>query len=1028
MFQKDIASPISTDQLFQLWDQELFPENLQNSEVSSCSNCCYEESSYSTNLSFSSFSSFPSDRGKSNNNNSSTTLTPTNTNNLSIIFDCQDELDNDISASIDFSPQSTFSSVPSLLATQHDHQLDLSSLQCQIPLTDVSVNGFSSYSPDPVVHLKGPPLPSVFEDDCLSPLPSYVRLDPSSPSCSFIDPILGSFLPGNLNTRIHGDVSGVFAAGNILMGSDLQPQELKFEGDDCGIYGSDPMQQVYNSGDIQVLHDDSSQLINGGGTTSTLTSEISTLEETTFKVGKLSAEERKEKIHRYMKKRNERNFSKKIKYACRKTLADSRPRVRGRFAKNDEFGEPTRPSCNNHEDEDDEEVAMKEKIMVDHSDIFAHISGFDESGFSDNRLPICLIFSRSARMEEALVNATKDDQENEDSPIRLKKDRRLIEDNGTEFTESKSNGLLGGGESKDTLTSDVKQSSIGEICIQKSLFQSEQVTDVKKLKRMHFGSLNEKHLLQHYMDLAKVRPSDSLATACSPSSPYNIAVKLRSSKMEILFDRLKPIKSRRRNTCDLGSFDIDCPSAAGQGNLVISPVRQLTVGAIAAKDNVKRILKSPIICHLGALDDDKKSENVRSTDIEEAKCSQIMSSPEELSTSSTNSKCSNQSSSSAFALVSQGMLHCKWKGGIPYFVFSVDDQREIYVANLWKVESSNDEGLDYMYSFHSRTDGQHELGTSDNCLDLVGKMKVSSSFSLCPNSLRLMETEFVLFGPNARHPGEMQSLIPTTKKNWRLSKKVVNAFRISNPSKYKSRPEGVPSSINEDLSGEQCQEMGEPGALDSMLLQSNLSPNLELAAIIVRDYVHDTCQEASVGGWGLKFLEKVRTKQANNPVEDFGSLERCQESSLRNRNNCSTSVDVLIPAGFHGGPSTRNGGPSSLTTRWRSGGHCDCGGWDIGCPLTLLHNMSSKEALPLIDAQGECKSFDLFMQGTKQGKPTLRMVNIRDGLYFIQSTLTALQTFSIGVAIIHSQSSTLCPKDVKKLQQQEPKDNNSVVF
>ncbi|XP_043706007.1 histone-lysine N-methyltransferase, H3 lysine-79 specific-like [Telopea speciosissima] len=381
---KDIASPISTDQLFELCDQELFPETLQNSEVSSCSNCCYEENSYTTNLSFSSFSSFPSDRGKSNNNNnnnsntnSSSTLTPTNTNNnLSIIFDCstQDENDNDISASIDFSPQSTFSNVPSLLTTQQDHQsIDLSSLQCQIPLTDVG-NGFSSYCTDPVVSLKGPPsLPSVFEDDCLSPLPSYVRLDPSSPSCSFLDQTLGSFLPGSLSTRITGDASGVFA-GNILLGSDLHPQELEFQGDNCGVYGSDPLQQVYNSGDIQALHNDSSQLVNGGGT-STLTSEISTLEESTYKVGKLSVEERKEKIHRYMKKRNERNFSKKIKYACRKTLADSRPRVRGRFAKNDDFGEAVRPSCSNHEDEDDEEVGMKEEEMVDHSDIFAHISG-----------------------------------------------------------------------------------------------------------------------------------------------------------------------------------------------------------------------------------------------------------------------------------------------------------------------------------------------------------------------------------------------------------------------------------------------------------------------------------------------------------------------------------------------------------------------------------------------------------------------------------------------------------------------------
>jgi hypothetical protein len=49
-----------------------------------------------------------------------------------------------------------------------------------------------------------------------------------------------------------------------------------------------------------------------------LTPEISNLEDSTFKVGKLSVEERKEKIHRYMKKRNERNFSKKIKVLLHK--------------------------------------------------------------------------------------------------------------------------------------------------------------------------------------------------------------------------------------------------------------------------------------------------------------------------------------------------------------------------------------------------------------------------------------------------------------------------------------------------------------------------------------------------------------------------------------------------------------------------------------------------------------------------------------------------------------------------------------
>ena len=42
--------------------------------------------------------------------------------------------------------------------------------------------------------------------------------------------------------------------------------------------------------------------------------------------------------HRYRQKRHERNLSKRITYQCRNTLADSRPRVRGRFARNNDAG------------------------------------------------------------------------------------------------------------------------------------------------------------------------------------------------------------------------------------------------------------------------------------------------------------------------------------------------------------------------------------------------------------------------------------------------------------------------------------------------------------------------------------------------------------------------------------------------------------------------------------------------------------------------------------------------------------------
>ncbi|KAL1208558.1 Two-component response regulator-like PRR73 [Cardamine amara subsp. amara] len=72
---------------------------------------------------------------------------------------------------------------------------------------------------------------------------------------------------------------------------------------------------------------------------STVWSESNAIIEGMSKAYKYGPEEKKEKIEKYRSKRNLRNFSKRIKYECRKTLADSRPRIRGRFARNDEMSQ-----------------------------------------------------------------------------------------------------------------------------------------------------------------------------------------------------------------------------------------------------------------------------------------------------------------------------------------------------------------------------------------------------------------------------------------------------------------------------------------------------------------------------------------------------------------------------------------------------------------------------------------------------------------------------------------------------------------
>ncbi|KAI3421493.1 uncharacterized protein J3R85_012178 [Psidium guajava] len=87
---------------------------------------------------------------------------------------------------------------------------------------------------------------------------------------------------------------------------------------------------------------------------SSLATESSFTEEANAKVGRYSAEERKERILKYRAKRTQRNFNKTIKYACRKTLADNRPRIRGRFARNDETGDVPKVPSSARDDDDDE--------------------------------------------------------------------------------------------------------------------------------------------------------------------------------------------------------------------------------------------------------------------------------------------------------------------------------------------------------------------------------------------------------------------------------------------------------------------------------------------------------------------------------------------------------------------------------------------------------------------------------------------------------------------------------------------------
>lgn len=254
--------------------------------------------------------------------------------------------------------------------------------------------------------------------------------------------------------------------------------------------------------------------------------------------------------------------------------------------------------------------------------------------------------------------------------------------------------------------------------------------------------------------------------------------------------------------------------------------------------------------------------------------------------------------------ISQGTLQFTMRdNGSPSFVFKLENQKDIYVASL----SSNvkDQSvLDYSYMIYLQR-GKSSSSSSH----LVGRIKVSTLSSSSSLNERIKEREFVLFSSNGEHP--------CRKKNRGLSKKAVDVIKN-----------------NQSISRLRCswdEQLQEPS------FENNLATNLETLAVVVKQEF----LEEDIGGWGLKFLKKSRFVQTNDDTETENETSR----SL-------ISMDAVIPSGIHGGPEDR---PLSLIQRWKSEGNCDCGGWDLGCSLTILKGQPRKD---------HCNLFDLSVEVT----------------------------------------------------------------
>ncbi|KAK1289215.1 hypothetical protein QJS10_CPA06g00088 [Acorus calamus] len=556
----------------------------------------------------------------------------------------------------------------------------------------------------------------------------------------------------------------------------------------------------------------------------------------------------------------------------------------------------------------------------------------------------------------------------------------------------------------------------------KEMSVTEDVYTTSELKKLIEKVIREQVLLsnsdrkngdfERCMDLMQIGQPESLNMVCRSTS-LDLPTDLKPSKLDLLLRSIKP-RRRMGNSIDLGPFVIE----VGTG-----PLGEWFFDLVKTHSGRKTSFRFPLLRQVGILDGHAGFGRQRSVDIEEWKCSEPDCSlgvcgdlshtikedtttlqdlqPERtnsdkmlVSCSSLKPTCSYQHTSS-----SRAQLQYTWENGVLSFMFSVRDSGKVFEAHLLKSGSLDDMAFDYIYLFFSRVNGGKEHGYYSKVLDLVGKMKVSSSLTLDSSNRRLRKTEFVLFSTSECCSGDLHSTAALVKGKG-FSKKIVDFIKTKQLSKrresgdMKYLVENSSQKLSLDLP-RKIDQLGTLGLLENVSLT-----NLETAAIVVKDRDYDNSKDVVVGGWGLKFLKEVAAERSDAHSNSSFSSESYQENSLKTNCESSKSIDVLIPAGIHGGPITGKGGPSSLVERWMSGGHCDCGGWDIGCPLRVLKHKSSNVS----DASEDCKLCDIFVEGASKDESTLKMVNVNEGLYFIDfsSNLSALQSFSIGVAIIHT--------------------------
>ncbi|CAK9141893.1 unnamed protein product [Ilex paraguariensis] len=368
-----------------------------------------------------------------------------------------------------------------------------------------------------------------------------------------------------------------------------------------------------------------------------------------------------------------------------------------------------------------------------------------------------------------------------------------------------------------------------------------------------------------------------------------------------------------------------------------------------------------------------------------------------------------------------GLLKFENEHGVPSFEFTVKSSPEVLVAKTWKVDNS----LNWAYTFHSgrskRKSNTSGWGLKDNKKQspMVGQMQVSCY--LC-TELRdagafdnSMVTEFVLY--DTARAGKSIAVQDNTNCSHDLAKPI-NVFderllggtcKLDDVS-HQAKLEGQQKHASNIGHSDTYLDIGHSDlSIPHHLRAAALHPNLETAAIVIQSPIEKRESLKCKGG-------DRKTDQSLPNLFDVSGVKHIKKGGP----DCLAKVNVVIPFGSHSLPSSESRGPSPLLDRWRLGGGCDCGGWDMACPLIVLGNPNIQSAEDHLHRETQ-QPLVLFVQGSKENTPALTITGIEDGQYAIDfhAQLTTLQAFSICVAILHTiEASSAVEQDRdKKLMQ-----------